>query len=93
MTFVSSRMPSQKEEKKEKSRYFPNPFLNEPHTVQPLSAEAVWGRVDAQLPDLLTCFEHGAVPTSTGKFKGDGSVYTGLGGVAVAFLRCGLCSF
>ena len=70
------------------ARYVKNPF---PDELPPaLSADELWERVCPLLRELDGCARHQAVPRSTGQYQRNYSIYTGLGGVAVAFLRVGL---
>eukprot|EP00929_Paragymnodinium_shiwhaense_P084961 TRINITY_DN45465_c0_g1_i2.p1 TRINITY_DN45465_c0_g1~~TRINITY_DN45465_c0_g1_i2.p1 ORF type:complete len:361 (+),score=39.90 TRINITY_DN45465_c0_g1_i2:82-1164(+) len=68
-----------------------NPFLEGqgplPATLTP---EQAWQCVEHNLPHLESCASNGAVQTSTGKWQRDYTVYTGLGGIALTYLRLGL---
>ena len=70
------------------ARYLKNPFSDELPPI--LSADELWERVCPLLRELDGCARHQAVPRSTGQYQRNHSIYTGLGGVAVAFLRVGL---
>jgi len=75
-----------------RARYFPNPFAAGPSRVapSPLSTDTAWEQASALLPQLEECAAKGAVPVSTGQWKRKYEVYTGLGGVGLAFLRAGI---
>eukprot|EP01062_Namystynia_karyoxenos_P062740 TRINITY_DN55617_c0_g1_i1.p1 TRINITY_DN55617_c0_g1~~TRINITY_DN55617_c0_g1_i1.p1 ORF type:complete len:445 (+),score=85.17 TRINITY_DN55617_c0_g1_i1:100-1335(+) len=52
-----------------------------------LDPQTVWSQVAALLPQLDDCAAHSAVPKSTGQWSRSYAVYTGLCGIAVAYLR------
>lgn len=76
-------------------RCMPNPFDAQdraapPPAPPPCDADAAWAAVEGGLRELDECAARGAVPQSNGRWSRDMSVYTGLGGVAVAYLWAGL---
>eukprot|EP00928_Gymnodinium_smaydae_P040385 TRINITY_DN27389_c0_g1_i2.p1 TRINITY_DN27389_c0_g1~~TRINITY_DN27389_c0_g1_i2.p1 ORF type:complete len:420 (-),score=43.18 TRINITY_DN27389_c0_g1_i2:68-1327(-) len=70
-------------------RYLANPFVSQGSGPVELSQEQLWAHAAALLPQLEQSAARGAVPKSTGKLSRDYSVYTGLGGVALTYLRLG----
>ena len=71
-------------------RHVVNPFLSTPAASLPAPANLL-GQASALLPMLTECATKHAVLRSTGSWShSDYSVYTGLGGIAFAFLRLGL---
>jgi len=72
-------------------RYYPNPFITDPDRESNFNGAAAWGLVQSLLPALEQALIAHAIPTSTGHSDpGNLTVYTGLGGVGLAFLRLGL---
>jgi len=67
-------------------RYAPNPYDAASAPSAEWSAEEAWRRAGALLPELTAAAQRGAIPTSRGSNAGF-EVYTGLGGLALAFYR------
>ena len=71
-------------------RHVVNPFLSTPAASLPAPTNPL-DQASALLPMLTECATKHAVLRSTGSWShSDYSVYTGLGGIAFAFLRLGL---
>ena len=69
------------------TRFYPNPFLDAAPPAY--DAARAWSVVRELLPPLDECAARGAVPSSDGRWSRNQSVYTGVAGVAVAYLRVG----
>ena len=67
-------------------RFLPNPFASA-GKVPPFDPGYAFSQALTLLPELHECAERGAMLQSTGKWRRDYSVYTGLAGVALAYLR------
>lgn len=67
-----------------------NPFAGNESSIPQFHPESAWQTATALLAELDGCVTRGGVPESTGRWTRNPSVYTGLGGVGVAFLRAGL---
>ena len=66
--------------------HLPNPYICEPATAPAFDSALTDERVTALLPALEKCCRLGDVPTSWDRPARDPTVYTGLCGVALAFL-------
>lgn len=73
------------------ARHVPNPYAGERGDLPAIfSHDQAWNLISGILPELAECATAGAVPTSTGQRSSDMTVYTGLGGIALAYLRVGI---
>jgi len=70
-------------------RFFTNPFLDGAR-IPKFDADSALRSVTALLPELEECVQNKGMIESTGKWSQDYAIYTGLGGVAVAYLRLAL---
>lgn len=71
-------------------RAFPNPYAWSEHDAGlalAVAAEEAWRQAEALLPKLDECAERAGVPKSTGRWSRNFAVYTGLGGIGLAYLR------
>jgi len=69
-------------------RFLPNPYAAGP--VPTIGSDACWAQVNHLLPELDQCSARGAVTDASNSWVADFSVYTGLGGLALTYLRVGL---
>ncbi|KAK3248405.1 hypothetical protein CYMTET_42130 [Cymbomonas tetramitiformis] len=71
------------------ARYVSNRFVAVDLSAQKFDPDPI-PHINKLLPGLNACAARTAMPTSSGKQKPNYSVYTGLGGIALTFLRLGL---